>query len=169
VTIKQLLADIDITEPETFKYFYPNIIGSEFEKLQAIQTLMHNSGFWQDLLYFNKIARALNGLSVNFSEIESLTVEQIWWAVEVANLIWPDKEYDWEVQKYVQFISNEDGVYIYPPNFDQLDNKFYNAAVKLINEKRSLTDNSVEEIQASKLLAIKLYIEKRKNLENLIK
>ena len=160
--INELLKNKEVLEPETLRSVY-GVSEEDMDGVQAMQTLMHSTGFWEDTIIFEKIVRALNGLPVNFVNFQGVRVEHMWYAITVADKIWSDREYSWEVQKFIQWVSNEDGVYVYPPMMDDLDNRFYDEAYKLSKNPDNLADRNVFEVQASKLIAINAYIENQKN------
>ena len=147
----------EVLESETLKTVY-GISEDELDKAHAMQALMHSTRFWEDSFVFEKIVRALNNLEVTFVNLQGVRPEHIWKALKITQNMWPGKEFSWEVQKYTQWISNEDGVFIYPPEMDELDNRFYEEAQKLIDNKVELKDSNVYEVQASKLLLIDYYI-----------
>ena len=159
--IDKILESIEPIESETLKQVY-GISEDKLDLAHAMQSLVHSTRYWEDSFVFEKIVRAINGLSVNFVNLQGVRPEHIWSALKVSKEVWPEREFSWEVQKYVQWISNEDGLYVYPFEMDELDNRFYEGTFKLIEKDIELQDRNVYEVQASKILAIHAYLNKTK-------
>jgi len=150
--------DDDVLEPETLRQLYPDMSEREFNHTMALKTLRSTRAFWENFYVFEDIVLALNGLVPNFTIMEGCLPEQIWYALDIAHRMFPEREYATEILKYVQYFLNESGVFIYPP-YLPIPNPYYSAAVHRSEVGPfPLTDNSVEEIQAAKYLNIQEYI-----------
>lgn len=156
-----ILKEDDIVEPETVRHMYPNETDAEINKILAFVTLSKTRHFWENFLVFEKIVLALNGIMPDFNMLQGVMPEQIWYALEIAHKLYPTREYAPEILKYIEYICNEHGVYVYPP-YLEMPNPYYESAYKLAHEGPfPLGDASPEEIQASKLLAILAYVEEK--------
>lgn len=154
----KVLSPEEPLEPETIRQILPRLSEKDYEFLFALSSLTHSSRFWEDYIVFEKTVRALNGLPVDFRNVEGVDVRHIWYAIHVASSIWPEREYSLDVQHYVKFESGQDGVYIYPPEMKDLYNPHYEEAIELANSDHILSDETIEEIQAIKYLTIQAYI-----------
>jgi len=153
-----LFTSNELYEPETMRMLFPGFSDLEIEQLQVLQVLKVNLAFWQDYFVFENIVLALNGIKPELGFLQGCAPEQMWYAIKIVNKTFPEREFDDEIKHYIRFMSNNQGVYIYPPEiFEEKENPYFIAA-KNLSDSDILTDNTVEEIQAAKYLAIQLYI-----------
>jgi hypothetical protein len=159
--LKTFIEENDILEPETLRQVFPEISEEELNKVMAMKLLKHTRHFWENFYAFENIVLALNDVVPDFEKIDGCTPEQIWYAVQLADQIRPGMGYAKEVQIYVKFMCNDSGVFIYPPSIG-LDNPYYEKA-KEISEQGPfpIGEETTEEIQAGKLLAIKEYLNEK--------
>jgi hypothetical protein len=160
-TISDLLEAGEIVEPETIRKLIPEITETEFNRLMAMLVLTKQPFFWTDFHIFEDVTLALNDQVPNFNKLEGCAPEQIWYAVQVASRIRPKQKYSFEVQTYIKKMSEDYGLFIFPPAVG-LSNPFYEEALaRSINGPFPLGDDSPENIQAAKLLAIEHYLESK--------
>lgn len=154
----------DIVEPETVRALMPNISEPDFNKLMAGLVLAKRRDFWENYIAFEDIVLALNNVVPDFTRLQGALPEQIWYALEIAHGRFPDREFATEIKQYVKFMFNQLGVFIYPP-YLELDNPYYAKALELAENGPFPLGETVEEIQAGKLLAIQLYIKQKESQE----
>jgi len=158
----QFVQENDVLEPDTIRQLYPDLSEEEFNQTMALKVLKHNRHFFEDFYAFEDITLALNGVVPDFSKIEGCSPEQIWFAVNLADQIRPGLEYSKEVQLYIKFCSNDQGVFIYPPSVG-LDNPYYEKAKQLSEQGPFPLGETTEEIQAAKYLTIQAYLKEKAN------
>jgi hypothetical protein len=159
--ILEIIKSDELIEPETIRQMFPTMDDSEIDKLMALTTLYHTRHMWENFYIFEDIVLALNNVKPDFAMVQGSSPEQIWYAIEIAHQIFPTREFAPEILKYVEFMFNRSGVFVYPP-FLELLNPYYAAAHKLALEGPfPIGDNSVEEIQAGKLLGIYEYLKEK--------
>ena len=160
--LKTFIEENDVLEPETLRQVFPEMSEEELNKTMAIKTLKHNRHFWENFYAFEDIVLALNDVVPDFTKIDGCTPEQIWYAVQLADQIRPGMEYSKEVQLYVKFMSNDVGTYIYPEQLG-MDNPYLQKATELASRGPfPIGEDSTEEIQAGKYLAILQYLNEKK-------
>jgi hypothetical protein len=159
----ELVKENDVLEPDTIRQLYPDLSEEEFNKVMAIKVVKHTRQFWENFYAFEDIVLALNDLTPDFSLLEGVTPEQIWYAIQLVDQIRPGMEYSKEVQLYIKWNCNEAGVYIYPPSVG-LDNPYYEAA-KTLSEQGPfpLGEATAVEVQAGKYLNILEYLKEKAN------
>ncbi len=155
----QLLNDSDVTEPETIRQLWPDLSDEEIDKAFALKLLSHTKYFWEHFFIFEKMVLALNGISPDFTRLEGCTPEQIWYAVFLAYKLRPGIEYSKEVQLYAQYMCNEAGVYIYPPQLG-VDNPYLTKAMEIAKfGPFPIGDDTTDDVQAGKFLMIQQYLD----------
>jgi len=147
----------DNYEPETIDHLFPELDQTDKEKLNALKVIKNVDSFFDDMHIFEKCVLAVNDIIPDFGFVEGCQPEHIWYTVSLASKLRPKKSYSWEVQKYCQYLFNENGVYIYPPQFTKLDNNVFNT---IIAKLRTVMSGHLN-IQRDKYLAIQLYIERK--------
>jgi hypothetical protein len=153
----------EIIEPETIRHLFPSISDEDCEKLMAFIVLYKNRYFWENFHIFEKLVLALNDVKPDFATMQGCSPEQIWYALDIAHNLFPTREFAPEILKYIEFMSNKVGVYIYPQYLQEIDNRYYDKAVQLATKGPfPIGDDSPEEIQAAKYLEIMAYV-KTKN------
>jgi|WetSurSiteA1Bulk_404760.scaffolds.fasta_scaffold37890_2 hypothetical protein len=153
----------DILEPETIRQFEPDMSEEDVNQVLALATLHKSRVFWENYNSFEDIVQALNGMVPNPTVLQGTTPEQIWYALEIAHELLPEREFAPEVLKYIEFMFNENGVFIYP-SYLPIDNPYFSRAVYLAENGPFPLGETTEEIQAAQYLAIQEYL-KAKNQE----
>lgn len=162
--IKNLIISKDVVlEPETLRQLDPTMSEEDVNKLLAFAALHKTRGFWESFYIFEDIVQALNGIIPAPDVLQGCTPEQIWYALEIAHEILPEREFAPEILKYIEFMFNDDGVYIYP-SYLPIDNPYLSRAVYLATNGPFPLGETTEEIQATRYLEIQEYL-KRKNQE----
>ena len=149
---------MDDLEPETIDKLFPELGQLDRESINAVKVIRGTDVFFDDMNVFEKCVLATNGIIPDFGFVEGCDPQHIWFTVSLASKLRPNKSYSWEVQKYCQYLFNEDGVYVYPPQFKKLDDYYFQ---RILN---TLSDGDVPEtirIQRDKYLAIQLYIDRK--------
>lgn len=160
--LQELIENTEVLEPETLRQIFPELTEEEFNTTMALKLLKHTRHFWENFYAFEDMVLALNGVVPDFGNLEGCTPEQIWYAVQLAEKIRPEMEYAKEIQLYVKAMSNEAGVFVYPPELN-MNNPYYEVAHNLAEHGPfPLGENSIEEIQAGKLLGIYEYLKEQK-------
>jgi hypothetical protein len=153
----KLIKSDDLIEPETLRTIFPDESEDKINEAFAFITLYKTRFFWENFFIFEKIVLALNEIKPDFTMLQGAAPEQIWYAIEVAHNLYPTREFAPEINKYIEFMFNEYGVYVYPP-YLELPNPYYAKALDLsMNGPFPLGDGTTEEIQANRLLAILTY------------
>ena len=158
----EVLKSDDLIEPETIRTLFPHIPEDDMDKFMAFVTLYKNRHFWENFYIFENIVLALNDVKPDFAMLQGSTPEQIWYALDIAHSLYPAREFAPEILKYVEFMFNKFGVYVYP-QYLPIPNPYYERANQLANEGPfPIGDDATEEIQASKLMAIRVYLDAKK-------
>jgi hypothetical protein len=158
--IVEILQTQDIVEPETVRQLDPSITEPEFNKLMAGLVLAKKRDFWENSFAFEDIVLAMNNIVPDFTRLQGALPEQIWYSLELASKSFPDREFSLEVKLYCKFMNNQLGVFIYHPYLG-LDNPYYDKAVALALHGPWPLGETIEEIQAGKLLGILEYIKQQ--------
>lgn len=153
----------EVLEPETLRQFEPDMSEEDVNQVLALATLRKTRAFWENYNVFEDTVQALNGIIPNPTVLQGCSPEQMWFALDIAHNMYPDREFSVEVLKYIEFFFNEAGVFIYP-SYLPIDNPHLSQAVTLAtNGPFPLGEDTVEEIQAAKFLAIQEYLKKQKD------
>jgi hypothetical protein len=153
----------ELLEPETLRQFESDMSEEDVNQVLALATLHKTRGFWENYNVFEDIVQALNGIIPNPTVLQGCSPEQMWFALDIAHNMYPDREFSVEVLKYIEFMFNESGVYIFP-SYLPIDNPYLSQAVALSNSSPfPLGEDTVEEIQASKWLVIQEYLQQQKD------
>jgi len=161
--VELIKSDEEVLEPETLRQVHPELTEQEFNQVMAFKTLKRTRGFWENCYIFEDIVQALSGRIPDPHCIEGALPEEIWYAMDIANRIFPGREFSDEVIAYIKYFSHEAGVYVYPP-YLPIPNPFYSiAAYKSENGPFPLGESEAE-IQAAKYLAIQEYIKNQRGI-----
>lgn len=155
--IVDLIKSDEVLEPETLRQVHPDMTETEFNKTMATKVLLSTRGFWENMYQAEDMIQALNGRIPDPKQIQGCMPEEIWYAMEMAHSLFPDREFADEVIQYCIYFLNQGGVYIYPPFFP-IPNPYYSKAVMLAESGPFPLGETVEEIQAAKYLLIQEYI-----------
>jgi hypothetical protein len=157
----QFIQEHEVLEPETVRQLFPEMSEEEFNKTMALKLIRHTRHFFENFYAFEDLTLALNDIVPDFTILQGVTPEQIWFAVQLVDRIRPGMEYAKEVQLYVKLMCNEVSVYIYPPQIG-IDNPYLEKAKELATAGPfPLGEESTEEIQAGKYLAILEYLKEK--------
>ncbi len=161
MTLPEIINSGEVIEPETLRQLHPSLSEEEFNQLMALLVLRNTRHFWENFVSFENIVLALNKIVPDFTKVEGCSPEQIWYALDVAKKLYPDREFTEEILAYIRAMFNDAGVFVYPPHLG-LDNPYYEKALKKSkNGPFPLSDDTPEDIQAHKLLAISMYLDKK--------
>lgn len=157
-TILDILKDRnELLEPDTIRQLQPEASESEIQKILAMAVLYKTQHFWENMYSFEDIVQGLNGISPNFELLQGVTPEYIWYALDIAQRLFPEHEFAKEIQEYCRFMFNAEGVFIYHP-YLKMDNPYYELAVAKAIAGPFPLGETLEEIQATKYLEIQEYI-----------
>lgn len=85
-----------------------------WQKIQAIRTLMTSVGFWQEWEVFEKVVQALNNNVPRFDIAQPCTMAQLMAGVDIANSMRVE-EFSDEIKRYIAACAIEEGVMYLPP------------------------------------------------------
>jgi hypothetical protein len=94
-----------------------NISEHNWQKIQAIRTLMTTVGFWSEWEIFEKVIHSLNNNVPRFDIAQPCSVAQLMAGVDIANSM-RDETFSDEIQRYVAACAIEEGVTYLPPPLD---------------------------------------------------
>ena len=165
MTIKQII-DTPGLEPETIRHFLPNLPSEDIEWIMAARTVKQTSFFLEDMYIFENTVRAFNKLPVDFTQVQGVSPKHIWYAMGVIKNLWSGVKinYSWEVEKYIQYIFNQDGVYgVYPFNRDETDEVHEIAgAILNPNVQFNIDPENRQHIAGQRLAEMLVYTERMK-------
>jgi hypothetical protein len=104
-------------EPETLEWRIPqdfggqNISDANMHKVQALKTLHFNDRFWEAWEVFVWCCMAFNGVPPDFEVMQVPTVAQAMVAVDVANRVRQDVEFDEEINDFLEQVQMHDGMF----------------------------------------------------------
>ena len=110
-------------EPEVLRseivssFHTTNVSEHNWQKIQAVRTLVSTVGFWQEWHIFEKLIQALNNNIPRFDILQRATVSQLMAGVDIANTIRVDA-FGREIQAYVAACALDEGVVYVPPPID---------------------------------------------------
>lgn len=163
--VRLLDEDNEIMEPETLRRLYPDASEKEIQLMLVEGTIRYSNSIFEDHHAFEKAVRVINKKEIDFRRREGCLVSWIWYAIKQIKQWRPQMEFSHEVAQYVKYISESQGVFIYPPELE-LENPWLETAVEKSKKIENLTDETIEDIQASKYLMIQEYLKKKKGEEN---
>jgi len=88
-----------------------------WQKIQAVRTLVQTVGFWSEWHIFEKIIQALNNNIPRFDIGQRCTLSQLMAGVDIANQV-REEEYGDEIQRYVAACALDQGVIYLPAPID---------------------------------------------------
>lgn len=110
--------DADVLHDQVIElYGALNISEHNWQKIQAIRTLMTSVGFWKEWEVFEKVTHALNNNVPRFDIAQPCSVAQLMAGVDIANSMRVE-EFSDEVQRYIAACAIEEGVTYLPPPLD---------------------------------------------------
>lgn len=156
MNLNKLISTPEELEPETLIRLFPLLGTLERQQLFVMRILRGTRAAYEDMNVFENAVAVLNGINPNVDAIEGSKPEYIWRALDLIFKLHPNLELSWEVEQYIKYINNDNGIYFYHPKL-QLDNPDYKAIKdKALNGPFPLKENYLE-IQAGHYLKIKLY------------
>jgi rubrerythrin len=90
---------------------------NNWQKIQAVRTLMTTVGHWKEWQIFEKILQALNNNIPRFDMVQRCTVAQLMAGIDIAQQI-RSESYEDEVRRYVAACAIDQGVFYLPPPLD---------------------------------------------------
>jgi hypothetical protein len=176
MTIKDIITldPVEYPDTEILREDFADISEGQWNFLQALLTCRKDPRPWEDFYIFEDIITALNYEVPDFSALEPPNTEQLYHGIALMETMAPRLPFSFEVRTYARRVFNDGGVYIYPESIDgSEDNKVMLKQVedKIKSGPFPLKDDDVVDIQASHLMAMKLYhgIESGKNVDFLAK
>lgn len=176
MTIKDIITldPIEYPDTEILREDFADLSEGQWNFLQALLTCRKDPRPWEDFYIFENIITALNYEVPDFSAMEPPNAEKLWHGIALMETMAPRLPFAFEVRTYARRVFNDSGVYVYPESIDDSeDNK---AMLKQVEDRAKsgpfpLRDDSVIDLQASHLMAMKLYhdIEMGKNVDFLAK
>lgn len=127
VLMEKFGADWMEWEPDTLKqeilttFKATSISEHNWQKIQAVRTLVNTVGFWNEWHIFEKVIQALNNNVPRFDMTQRCTLAQLMAGVDIANTIRREK-YGEEPQKYIAACALDEGVIYLPPPLDFAQN-----------------------------------------------
>jgi len=164
MTILEILKAEEAVLPETLRMLVPSLTEEELEKVQAVNTLLHSSQPYENMHVFEKIVLALNEQKPDFSVMEGCTAEQIFYAFYLIGKIHTNFYFDWEIKQWVKFTLQKEGVFFFPPELNYQEESPILSYNQIVEKAKSgpfpLEEDTILEIQASKWLALQMYIDR---------
>lgn len=110
--------EADTLRSEILTDFKTNSISDHnWQKIQAVRTLLLTVGFWKEWHVFEKVLQALNNNIPRFDLGQKCSLAQLMAGVDIANQIRKD-EFSDEIGKYVAACALDEGVVYLPPPLD---------------------------------------------------
>jgi hypothetical protein len=110
--------EADTLRTEIFATFNTSSISEHnWQKIQAIRTVMMTYGPWKEWQIFEKVIQSLNNNVPRFDIAQPCTVAQLLVGVDILNSLRREKFED-EIAGYVAACALEDGVFYLPPPLD---------------------------------------------------
>lgn len=167
-------------EPETLEWRIPQDFGGQnisdinMHKVQAVKTLHFNDRFWEAWEVFVWCCMALNGVPPDFEVMQVPTVAQCMIAVDIANRIRQDVEFDEEVNDFVEQVQMNDGMFcpIEPLEWVTMDDvEDYPVDCKAVMERwpevrksgRAPTGDTVTDEQLRRMLEVRGFLEESRS------
>ena len=154
----EYIASPDILEPETLRSMFPFKSDAEIEKLLALKAVKVSNTPYENFYTFQKVVLALNGIAPNFTMMEDITPEQIWYAIHEMRMHNPAGIFSPEIVLYVQKVFNNNGLYFYPPGLDVEDNSLLPKVIANVS-KHELSDDIFIDRQTYNYLRIQTHAE----------
>ena len=113
-----------------------------------------------DFYVFENIVYLLNNMEPNIKEVEGVSPEMVWLALEKIKKLRPDFELSHEVKMYIRFSFKNEGLIFLPP-LAQMENPNLKEVQKRVDGIKKGKDPNLDDImdiQALKFLRIKEYI-----------
>ena len=157
MTIIDLINMPEELEPETVHRFFPLLSSLDVQQIQALRILKYTRAAYEDMNVFENVVSVLNGISPTVNIMEGSTPEFIWKALDIIFKLHPNLELSWEIEHYIKYIFNDNGIYFYHPKIS-LENPIYDSVI----ERSKCGPFPLEEdhigIQAYHYLRIQQYI-----------
>ena len=110
--------EVDTLKSEILRTFRATSISEHnWQKIQAVRTLVSTVGFWVEWHIFEKIVQALNNNVPRFDISQRCTVAQLMAGVDIANTV-RKEAYGEEIQQYVAACAVDHGVVYLPAPID---------------------------------------------------
>lgn len=154
-----ILESDEIIEPETIRQVFPDLSTLDVQKLQVLWLLKHTRAAYEDIDVFEKVVLVLNNIEPDVTKMEGSTPEYLWKALGLIRKIHPDVEFAHEVQEYIKFIFNDNGLQFYPPGTG-LENHMLNDIKRLAEVGPFPLGETPVGIQAVRYLQIMHYLNK---------
>jgi len=145
-------------EPEAIVALLPGIDNIELNRLQATLAAMKTNAVREYAFVFEKFVLANNDKPMNSEFWEGCLISWIWKAIEELKKIDNPVELSNEVEQYIKYMSNNQGVFFYPEELDLEQDVDLTEVKKRAETPELLKDDNVLDIQAAKYAAIQLYI-----------
>jgi hypothetical protein len=162
MTIKDIITldPVEYPDTEILREDFADISEGQWEFLQALITCKKDPRGYEDFYVFENIITALNYEVPDFTTLEPPNTEQLWHGIALMKTMAPRLPFAFEVRTYARRVFNDGGVYIYPKSIDDSEDNMI--MVKQVEDKAKsgpfpLRDDDVIDLQASYLMAMKLY------------
>lgn len=162
MTIVDLVKNPEPLEPETLTHFFPGLSPLEREKIFVTRLILHTNQIFEDMDVFENAVQVLNDISPDTEKTEGVLPEWIWFALPIIKKLRGKKEYSHEVQMYIRFIYNDNGIYFYPVE-SGIENKILEDVILKAEKGPFPLKENFLGIQAFKYLKIKEYIKNAGN------
>jgi len=170
MTISEIINTEEQLEPETIRHFLSDLPEDDIEWIMAARTVKQSTSFLEDMYVFENVVRAFNKLPVDFTQVQGVAPKHIWYATDVISRLWKGVKvsYSWEVEKYIQYIFNQDGVYgVYPFNEVKSD-ELHEIAGSLLNPnvQINIDPTNAKHVAGQRLAEMLLYSQRMKQNEH---
>jgi len=157
MTIADLINFDENLEPETIRRFFPLLESLDVQQIQALRVLKYTRAAYEDMNVFENVVSVLNGISPTVDIMEGSTPEFIWRSLNIIFKLHPNLELAWEIEYYIKYIFNDNGIYFYHPKL-QLDNPILDSVKERAEHGPFPLEEDYIGIQAYHYLRIQRYL-----------
>lgn len=141
--IIELITSPETLEPETIRYFYPELSSNDYARILATKVALQTNIPYENIDVFENLMYVLNNIDYDVLKMEGCTPEIIWNGVEALRKIRKDFELSYDVQMYIKYIYNSNGYFFYPENIG-IDNPFLAQIKERADEDDYLNENFLD-------------------------
>jgi hypothetical protein len=158
ICLKEFSAQYYNWEPETLKNELVDLPEINYDKIQAISTIVSTQGFYDYYETFNSVCAVLNNYKPFFSSISPCSILHVCWGIYEAHLNDEDyEEYSPEVLAYIESTMKKDGICRFPT----LKDKNGSSLITIKYDIYSTLDDTAKKLQDEFEEDAREYLKKR--------